>query len=267
MFYFRLIAADEMTARNLALSLLSVSEGARQPIGNLVAGAALFDIDGAAMRMAVTRLMRENLLISPARGVYGIGPQAQALSEATQKWRVIFDKTQAWAGDWFVVHTAHLGRTDKKRLRARERALHFYGFAASIGGLWVRPANLTTSLEEISGSLFELGLERDAILLQSRAHIASNPWGELWSREDIEQTYRDAVETMEKSAQMVKEMGLKEAVRETLLVGQSVIRAINLDPLLPEVMVDRPMFEKMVRGMMNYDEMGRELWIRYFASL
>ncbi len=265
MFYFKLISAKELTARNLALSLLAARKGASLPVGNLIAGAALFDIDAAAMRMAVTRLTKDGLMESPDRGVYKIGPKAQAFSDATQAWRYALEKTRPWDGGWLAVHTAQLGRTDKKRLRAREQALRLFGFAQSVGGLWVRPGNLVQNLPDISEALFRLGLEENAVLINANAHIAPVNWESLWARADLEKTYDAAIAAMEQSERAVESMTLSEAARETLLVGQSVIRTINLDPLLPEGMVDRALFEKMVRKMMEYDALGHRFW-RHFTE-
>ena len=60
---------------------------------------------------------------------------------------------------------------------------------------------------------------------------------------------------------------LTAAAAETLLLGREVIRHINLDPLLPEELMSQRPLRELVRAMIAYDEIGREIWRRFMREI
>ncbi len=148
MFYFEPLAPADVSARALVLSLISGAEAGPQSIARLIDAAALFGIEAPALRVAVTRLIKEGLLESPDRGLYMPGPRARALTRRLQDWQNVRSKLAPWKGDWLIALTHHLGRSDRKQLRARERALSLTGFRETTTAIWVRPANLAASLAD-----------------------------------------------------------------------------------------------------------------------
>ncbi|WP_298300625.1 hypothetical protein [uncultured Erythrobacter sp.] len=262
------IQAD-MSAKKLALSLLSVTDSERQSAANLVAAGALFNIEPAAMRMAITRLTKDGTLEAIERGSYKIGPNGQAMQRQVTSWKSASEKVRPWSGDWLIVHTSHLGRTDKTRLRSRERALRLSGFAETDGALWVRPNNLAASLAATRSSLVDLGLDQEAkfLVVTELAVMEGEDWTGLWSAEEIAASYSAAIQAMAQSSQKVARMSDAEAAKETLLIGQAIIRLINFDPLLPAEFIDRTGFQQVVVGMQAYNALGIECWKRYYASL
>ena len=57
-----------------------------------------------------------------------------------------------------------------------------------------------------------------------------------------------------------------EAARESLIVGESAIRLINLDPLLPPEMINTELFDALVKKMIEYDQVGIVYWQRFLSS-
>ena len=92
LYLYRIIMAAHMkeieppTAKRLILSLLAAPSLSQVEIGRLVSWGALFDIDSATMRVTASRLLRQGLLDSPARGVYRIGPRGKLLSNTARAW-------------------------------------------------------------------------------------------------------------------------------------------------------------------------------------
>jgi phenylacetic acid degradation operon negative regulatory protein len=85
-------------------------------------------------------------------------------------------------------------------------------------------------------------------------------WRDLWSTDALKARYESAIAAMQASRKAVAGLSPDAAAKETLLIGQSVIRAINLDPLLPEEIGDATLFRKMVSEMKDYDRFGRTCW-------
>ena len=133
MYYYKSLTPQEVSPRALILSLMSSEFSAPQAIGRLIDAAALFGIEPATLRVAVTRLI--------------------------QSWKDAANRVVPWNGDWLVALTQHLGRTDRRQLRARERALGLNGYQQTATGYWVRPANLARSLADHHADLTGLGAD------------------------------------------------------------------------------------------------------------
>jgi len=268
MFHFKPLAPEDVSARALVLSLISGAEAGPQSIARLIGAAALFGIEAPALRVAVARLIKEGLLESPDRGLYMPGPRAKALTRRLQDWQNVRRKLAPWQGGWLIALTHHLGRTDRKQLRAREHALTLTGFRETTGAIWVRPANLAGTLDSQRADLIALGAG-EAVTLLSAAGIAGqdpDSWTALWSPDTLAANYAAAIEAMQQSLARLPSQPADAAARETLLVGQAVLRLINLDPLLPAELGDQAQFLHMVDQMRTYNETGQACWRNYYAG-
>jgi phenylacetic acid degradation operon negative regulatory protein len=268
-YYFEVLDPQDVSARALVLSLMSSTEASPQAIGRLINAAALFGIEAATLRVAVTRLMKDGLLESAERGIYNPGSKAQALMRRVQQWEHVAGRMVDWNGDWLVALTKHLGRSDRKQLRARERALALYGYQQTEEGFWVRPANLSGGLEAHRTDLTDIGADEDIILMRASDITMARPqdWASLWSPEALSQSYAHAIDTMEASLARLDGLDVDDAARETLLIGQPVIRAINFDPLLPPQLGDQKGFLEMADKMLEYNRVGQACWQKYYVSL
>jgi phenylacetic acid degradation operon negative regulatory protein len=269
MYYFEPLDPKDVSPRALVLSLMSSAFSAPQSIGRLIDAAALFDIEPATLRVAVTRLLKEGLLESPDRGVYQPGPNSKALTRRVQGWKDVSSRTVPWKGDWLVAMTSHLGRTDRKQLRARERALGLSGYKDTKAGYWVRPANLARELDDHRADLIGIGADDAISVLRvtERALPNSQRWETLWRTEVLAKTYKAATEAMTASLERLPNLPKDIAARESLLIGQAVIRTINFDPMLPPELSDQDAFLRMVDTMARYNETGRKCWQAYYASM
>ena len=269
MYYFRPLDPKDISPRALVLSLMSSAFTAPQSIGRLINAAALFDIEPATLRVAVTRLQKEGLLESPDRGVYQPGPKSRALTRRVQGWKEVASRIVPWNGDWLVALTGHLGRTDRKQVRARERALALSGYKETDTGFWVRPANLARDLDDHRSDLIGIGADESISLLRvSERALSEGPqWESLWSTADLARTYAEATDAMNRSLETLPGLPKDQAARESLLIGQAVIRTINFDPLLPPELGDQESFLRMVNTMVDYNNIGRKCWQAYYASM
>lgn len=251
------------TARSAALSFLSTSGGPMRAAA-LARRAEVLGVDAAALRVALGRLVREGIARSPERGSYAIGATGAAMNALARGWRGIEARVRDWDGRWLLVGADHLGRSDRPRLRLRERALRLGGFAPAPAGLWVRADNLAEPLDVTAARLVALGLDAEALVIGEAAVLADRDaaFRAAWDRSAIEAGYRFWIAEMAASAARVATLPLEPAARETLLLGQAVIRAINLDPLLPAELVDTGLRRALLAAMEAYDRTGRALWAR-----
>lgn len=253
---------EPLSARTLALAFLSTSGARPMRAAALARRAEICGVDGAAMRMALGRLVRDEMVEQVERGVYAIGREGLALNRVARGWAEAESRVRAWDGRWIVVAVDHLGRSDRRQVRAQERALRLNGLARAESGLWVRPDNLALSLEDFAARLVGLGLDETATILGDVRALATQEaaFRGLWPAAAIAARYRHWIDEMAASEDRLAAMTTVEAARETLLLGQSVIRTINTDPLLPAEMVDAALRAEMIAAMRRYDTIGKSFW-------
>ncbi|MEM8695098.1 MAG: hypothetical protein AAGE05_03640 [Pseudomonadota bacterium] len=257
-----------MTGRGLILSLMNAVGTRQMTAAQLIAAGHAFGIEDSAMRMAATRLTRDGLLESAGRGLYISGAASRPLRDQVRGWRAIGERTKSWDGGWLAVPAGNLGRTDRKRLAARFQALKLFGFAETEPDLWVRPANLAIAIPELRTELITIGLDDRAMLFELRDYAAPDgvDFRTLWDVDALQARYAEALAAIETSRARIDALSLADAARETLLLGQAAIRLINLDPLLPDTMIDRALLDRLVRAMKDYDARGKEIWRRYYRA-
>lgn len=226
--------------------------------------AAIFGVDAAAMRMALGRLGREGLVKQVERGWYVIGTAGEAVNRLARGWATAEARVREWNGRWIVVLADHLGRTDRRQLRAREQALRLTGLARTAAGVWVRPDNLAPDLPALAERLRALGLDAEATVLGGASALPDEAaaYSALWPAPALVRDYRWWIAEMDASEARLTTADEETGARETLLLGQSVIRAINRDPLLPRELVDTALRARMIERMRCYDVLGKGYWAR-----
>jgi phenylacetic acid degradation operon negative regulatory protein len=254
---------EPVAARGLALGFLATAREAMR-VADLVRRAAVMEVDGAAMRVALGRLCREGIVQQVERGSYAIGPAGAALDRRARGWATAAQRVRDWNGRWTIVLADQLGRSDRRRVRERERALLLYGFARAPAGLWVRPDNLADPLPDVAAQMRAIGLDPHATVLGEALALAGEgaAWRRLWPTDAIEASYRHWIAQIAASLERLSGLSHEVAARETLLLGQAVIRAINRDPLLPAALVDTCLRDELVAAMRRYDTVGKACWAR-----
>ena len=265
MYHFKPLLAEDVTARALILSVMNTVGTDQQTIAELIHTGDVFGIDAKAMRVAATRLVKEGLLDSPERGTYRRGPKAEGITRHVRKWQNVTEAIGRWDGNWIINLSQHLGRTDRKKLRSAERAYGLLGYQQAEPGMWVRPDNLTGDLSDHRERLLDLGIDAGTLTFSTKetALPSETDWRALWSVDELRDSYDAANAAMDASLARLERLSASEAAGETLLVGQAVIRAINLDPLLPEELGILQNLRSMVENMKAYNAAGRAAWKAY----
>ena len=231
----------DLSARELILALIDSTAIATLNAAYFVAAGRLFDMHPNAVRVALGRLVKDQSLIQVARGVYSLGSRGGELHAMVRNWSTIEQTLKPWDGGWLAAYLGQLTRTNKSKVRARERALRLVGFAAADANLWLRPDNFLESLIMTRCRLVHLGLEETVMISkieEFQPTQAIDP-SRLWDRVTMESRYQWCIEQLAASVGRLATLNSSAAARETLLLGRSVTRVILLDPLLPEQMVNQ----------------------------
>jgi phenylacetic acid degradation operon negative regulatory protein len=259
-------AEAPLSARELILTLMDSTRARALTASYLIAAAQLFDMDPGSVRVALARLMREGSLIGAGRGRYALGSRAGTLHTLVQNWSRAEQSLVEWQGDWLTVLVGHLARSNKSVVRGNERALSLFGFAEMAAGIWVRPANLARSLDQVRADLLELGLVPGSLCarVSELAPAESLDPNTLWQTEALERRYREDIRRLAESMARLTEMDDSAAARETLLLGREVTRHILLDPMLPGALVDAGARREMIESMRDYDRLGKAYWREFY---
>ena len=261
-------AADNhpLSARELILTLMYSTRARALSASYLIAAARLFDMDPGSVRVALARLVREGSLTGAGRGRYALGSRAGTLHTLVKNWSRAEASLVDWQGEWLTVLVGHLARSNKAAVRGNERALNLFGFAEMASGLWVRPANLARSLDQVRADLLELGLVAGSLCAQISQFAPPERLDprSLWQTDALAHRYYENVRRLAESTARLDNLDKAAAARETLLTGRDVTRDVLLDPLLPDALVDAEARRQMIAAMRDYDRIGKAYWREFF---
>jgi len=269
------------TARSLTLDLLSTLHRGSMPVRALVAAAELFGIEENSLRVSLARLFAAGSVERDERGRYHLARTETPLKQAVLGWRDLERRmVEAWSGDWVAVIGAPQGRRGAGR--RSNRALEFLGLRPLRPGLHVRPDNLVGGIDALRNRY--LGLcEPTRSESERRASAPDTPppvvarlsevleldaerTRALWSADALERDYVALRSTLRDSEARLDALSPSEAMVESFLIGGRVLRALNVDPLLPEPIVDVAARRSLVEAMLRYDRIGRAKWSLFLAG-
>ncbi|PIQ40227.1 MAG: PaaX family transcriptional regulator [Thalassolituus sp. CG17_big_fil_post_rev_8_21_14_2_50_53_8] len=250
----------QLQPKPLILKLLLAADGQQLSARDAISAGALFDIAENHIRVALTRLTAEGLIEATARGQYQLTPRAWTLAGEIRGWRESVAQLQPWSGQWLAVHCAGLGRSDRKQLAVRERALALCGCAELERELYLRPDNLAGSSEALRIRLQKLGEEQMVFQLSGLDSVRQQRAVGLWDCSALNNGYRQQTQILQEWLQRVPELSLEQAARESFLLGDEAIRQMVFDPLLPAGLIDAEARALYLNVLLEYDRVGHDIW-------
>jgi len=253
--------------KRLILDLLSTTPQRALPVAALIAAARLFGITENNLRVTLVRLRAAGLLDTDERGQYRLAPVAAPVGRHVTAWRDVEARVRPWDGGWIGVHTAAVQRSERRAHRHGDRALRFLGFQPLAAGLHLRPDNLAGGVEAVRAHLYELGLDRKALVfgVHDLDETAERRARRLWGTKALRDGYRSSLAALQKSQRRLTALPVHEALIESFSLGGRVIRQIVLDPLLPEPLVPANERRALVEAMRCYDRAGRSRWSEFLT--
>jgi phenylacetic acid degradation operon negative regulatory protein len=269
------------TAKRIVLELLTAADSHQGSVARLAAAAEILGIDDGATRVALARLVAAGTLELAGRGEYRLGASTRALTEQMTSWRDLEKQVRKWDGGWACVQLGDLPRSDRAALRRRERALRLYGFRELGRGFEIRPDNLAGGIDALRERLRGLGVDdvdaakrrrgasvdgRAVIFRATELDAATDTRARsLWDADKLTRSYRQLTARIDRFLIAVGDLAPRIAARESFLFGSEVLHAINLDPKLPEPLVDVGARRALVDAMKRLDAVGRSLWAQVFG--
>jgi phenylacetic acid degradation operon negative regulatory protein len=231
-------ADNRLSARELILALVDSSSAATLSASYFIAAGALFAMDSGSIRVALARLVKDAALRTGGRGLYQRGSRGGELHSMVRHWANVEEQLISWPGTWLGVSVGHLNRSNRTRVRG----------------------------SELRARMMELGFPGEGLLMEISSLSPAEQWqpDRLWPISDLERGYQDNVDRLRDSEARLKTMAAQAAARETLLLGRAVTRAILLDPLLPEQLINTQLRRQMIMAMQHYDQLGKTIWRDFY---
>lgn len=254
--------------KQLILNLLMVSSGGISS-KQLIRAGLLFNLTENSIRVTLTRLASEDMIVACGRGQYKLGEAAQGLAQDLAGWRELEQRVCDWDGAWIAVYIGGLGRTDRSALTSRVRILSLTGFKELLQGIWLRPNNLVGGVEALRKRLHRLGLEREAmtVVVSNMDATTQQSAQQLWDVRELNEYYQVACKQIQQSSAKAIDLSVDSAARESFLIGDNAIRKIVFDPLLPAEMIDVKARQKFIKAMVEYDKIGRRAWDQLYQEV
>jgi len=259
----------KVNPKNLLLDLMLAAGDKPMTARDAISACSLFQISENSLRVTLARLSAAGYIEIAGRGAYRLGPAATDLAGDVATWRTMEARLRPWRGGYVVAHSGALGRSDRMALQRRERALQMLGFRPFERGLHIRPDNIGADIDEVRQRLYKLGLDRQAAVFRAddldpeRAAMVRH----LWDGAALTKSYRQWRDELERWLAGANGLALDVAARESFLLGGRAIHHLVFDPLLPEPFVDTSERHAFIQAVHRFDEAGRAIWNRFFASI
>jgi len=259
----------KVNPKNLILDLMLAVGDKPMTARDAILAGSLFNISENSLRVTLARLSAAGLIEVAERGTYRLGPAAIDFAGDVATWRTVESRLRVWQGSYIVVHCGALGRSDRAALQRRERALQMMGLRLLERGLSIRPDNIEADLDEVRQRLYKLGLDRNAAVFRASGLDPEREAvvRQLWNGQVLTRTYRQLRVELEAWLARADQLPLDAAAREAFILGGKAIHQLVFDPLLPEPFVDTRERHAFIQAVHHFDETGRAIWNRFFASV
>jgi len=231
-------------------------------VGALVEAAKILGIGENSLRVALTRLRASGHVESDERGLYRLGPAAEALHQQVLSWRTAEDRVDRWDGSWVAVEPGEIRGVSRGAATRRVRTLRLLGFRPFRGTLALRPNNLVGGVEAVRTQLGSLGVgsESTVFLISNLDAENERRAQNLWDTEQLEAGYLEMRKKLEQSAKRLPTLSRAGAMEESFRLGGKAIRQIVFDPLLPSPIISMKPRRALLETMKRYDRLGRRFW-------
>jgi phenylacetic acid degradation operon negative regulatory protein len=262
-------SSSRLSPRRLILEMLDAEPDRMANGRRLVAAGSVFRFSENQVRVALSRLVADGLLLQPRRGDYALSGAATAIQQEIRHWRDIEQRLQRWRGDWCGVLTDNLAAEGSTQFRTQSRALALRGLQRWRPGLWVRPNNLRGGPVQLGEELVTLGLDAmkgQCVIAQGDESCEVSLRG-LWNNADLEHEYQRRIVQLLEAGERLEKPEFPAVLIETIELGGDTIRALLKDPLLPDQIASGDSRRQLIRLLKQYDKRGRRQWQLFIQKL
>lgn len=253
----------------LIMDLLA-GRGKAMDVQSICRAGALMGVRETTMRVGLTRLKEAGKVLNIGRGLYKIAPAAHPLHETVNQWHRKRALSTRWVhGHWVAVHDSDVPKSSRTEYRHHLLALTLLGFAELRTNLHIRPDNFIGGVQEQQKQLEALGLSKRALCfklcqLEKCFEVEARA---LWNVDQLVRADQEFLAALEVSGSGLDRKPLDTAVRESLLLGRTVIAHLVRDPVLPRELMPEKVRERLLEQMIAYQAHARKLWNEWLEQV
>jgi phenylacetic acid degradation operon negative regulatory protein len=210
-----------------------------------------------SVRMALSRLVAEDVLKRDGRGCYAYGSAGHRRHLEIAGWRTANLRVDTrWDGSWLGLFIN--AKPSKSDLRAARLA----GFKLYSDSLMVRPGNLSGGLTSVTAAIPEgfANMQYWAARLSDVTNDQQQSFRALYDSEQIMMGY-NALMQLELPTQKVKDIqSLRDMVATTYVTGREAVVSIVSDPLLPKEMIDVVLRANAIKRAKRFYDQSSKYW-------
>lgn len=249
-----------MNARRFVLDIFAAAPDGALRLSQLLRGAEVLEIRPTAVRVALTRLVREGTLARVGRGRYRATRAGEGVATLVGRWREREALTRRWSGGLLAMSGPIDGDSARRVMGLAGLRPRWPDVA-----MWVRPANL------VGGA----GALRQTVASALDGSTPNGSWSVFSMQDcttsDIEAcrtAFTDALgvdyvtraESLESERRELAAAPLAEAAARSFQVGGAAISQVLLDPLLPASWLDAGARRRWFAEVRRFDVAGRRVW-------
>ena len=263
-----MLKRHQITPKTIILDVLRLTRGGYCQAAKLIAVGELFDFKASTMRVALTRLLTAGKIEADGSSGYRMGSNTDLLSDYIEQWKLGDLRRKEWQkDDWLMVL---LPSNPDRAIRASSQStLQFFGFRKAQNKVWIRPNNLRPAVSELRALYQLVGLEPEALVFKA-ADIPSpeqSIWeSTLWNTQELQTLYEQQLSQLTTSKARLDKLKIKDALRESFMIGGETISLLVKDPLLPDEMFCTPKREQLRHAMCDYDVCGQKIWAQFMGE-
>jgi len=245
-----------MKSTGIILDLLRTYPRQGTSARNIMATGKMFGFNENAMRVSLSRLVSRDMVENITRGFYRLTENANPINDFIDLWRSGEQRRRAWPEPLYCV--LDLARSSKKDLWI----IAAMGFVSIATNLWARPDNLSTGKGQLGNRMNRLGLDEGAILF-TNARLSTRESTRCLNQYDLQaltSAYLKTLGQLEQSLKALHELPVEDAMKESFVLGGKAIQVLSKDPLLPDELMDSTDRAALWQTMLQYDQVGREIW-------
>jgi phenylacetic acid degradation operon negative regulatory protein len=250
-----------VTAKNLLLDLLRTSTSNAWPVKKLIEIAGMFDISENAVRVNLSRLVSRGLIETDSRGFYLMTRRYDPLRNWIDDWTRGEQRVTDWNDHWLCVTPPPAIK--KKDWLALDKSLLRFGFRPIETRMWVRPDNLSRSIDSVNELINAVSGISDLIftkIVELTINSQKLELETLWDRAALEEQYSRYTQRLTTSMQRLENADHSTALAESFILGGEVIHLLALDPLLPASMINTELRIDLTQAMLAYDAHFHQIW-------
>jgi len=258
-----------MNDSDLIFGLMASFNKESYAIADLIHLTSPFGLTKTSLRTNLSRMKKKQILDSNKIGkkvFYRMSVKGNAISSnVAQSFKQL--NWDNWDGKWWgiIFSVPEINKEARHKIRKKLTA---YRFASLHPGFWIRPRNKNEKIEVKLKKVFEDNY-CNVIIFDYFKEIEKKEIIKLWKLDKINDSFIEGLDLIHNKLKIIKNISLIEALKEKMVTGNTIIKILFADPLLPDIFLpDNWIGVELKKAFHDFDkimtDISKPYWIKIF---